>query len=264
MKLCFSTLACPDWSFEEIASIAKELGFSAIELRGLQGELYAPDIWGNDREKIMATRRYLRSIRMPIACLSSHCYLHEGHRYLKEAKEYIDLAHDLKVPFVRLLGDRNPEPGERVDTEVAKELLKALDEYASKTDVTPLLETNGIFANSLLVKTLFSECNLKHCGVLWDIQHPYLYYREDPFYTVSNLKELIRFVHVKDSVVSLNQVVYRPVGEGKLPILQCLKALNEIGYKGYFSLEWVKRWHPELSEPREVLIGYQQYMKQKH
>lgn len=263
MKLCFSTLACPDWDFLKIVSTAKELGYSAVEISGLQGELYAPAIWGNDPEKIMATRRYLRSIRLPVACLSSHCYLHEGQSYLEEAKEHIDLAHKMKVPFVRLLGDRNPEPGERVDTELAKGLLKTLDEYAAGSGVTPLLETNGIYANSLLIRNLFTECGLKNCGVLWDIQHPYLYYREDPAYTVSNLRDYIRFVHVKDSVVEGNQVVYKPPGEGKLPIRACIKALKEIDYKGYFSLEWVKRWHPELAEPREILIQYKEYMSQK-
>lgn len=263
MKLCFSTLACPDWDFKKIVSTAKELGFSAIEISGLQGELYAPDIWQKDAEKILATRRFLRSIRMPVACLSSHCYLHEGHRYLEEAKEYIDLAQELKVPYVRLLGDRNPEPGERVDAQIAKEFIKALDEYAAGKKVTPLLETNGIYANSLFMKNLFAECGLKNCGVLWDIQHPYLYYREDPAYTVANLKDYIRFVHVKDSVIFQNQVVYKPVGEGNLPIAACLKALKEIGYKGYFSLEWVKRWHPELADPDEILISYRQYMTEK-
>ncbi len=263
MKLCFSTLACPEWDFMKIVSTAKKLGFSAIEISGLQGELYAPDIWQKDAEKTLATRRYLRSVRLNVACLSSHCYLHEGHQYLEEAKEYIDLAHALKVPYVRLLGDRNPEPGERVDTEIAKQFLKALDEYAAGKNVTPLLETNGIYANSLLMKNLFTECGLKNCGVLWDIQHPYLYYQEDPAYTVSNLKDYIRFVHVKDSVISNNQVVYKPVGEGKLPINACIKALMETGYKGYFSLEWVKWWHPELPEPEAILAGYQQYMSQK-
>lgn len=263
MKLCFSTLACPDWDFMKIVSTAKELGFSAIEISGLEGEMYAPSIWQYDKEKIQETRRYLRSIRLPIACLSSHCYLHEGSQYLEEAKEYIDLAHETNVPFVRLLGDRNPEPGERVDADIAKEFLKKLDEYASGSKVTPLLETNGIYANSLLVKNLFTDCSLKNCGVLWDIQHPYLYYREDGAYTVSNLKEYIKFVHIKDSVVENHRVVYKPIGEGNLPIRACVKALKEIRYKGYYSLEWVKRWHPELSDATEILVKYKQYMNAK-
>ena len=35
MKLSFSTLACPGYSFSEIYTMAKDLGFDAIELRGV-------------------------------------------------------------------------------------------------------------------------------------------------------------------------------------------------------------------------------------
>ena len=42
MKLCFSTIGCPDWRLQEIVSAAKDLGYDAIEVRGLGGEIYAP------------------------------------------------------------------------------------------------------------------------------------------------------------------------------------------------------------------------------
>lgn len=41
MKICFSTLGCPDWSWEEILAAAKDLGYDGIELRGLGNEIYA-------------------------------------------------------------------------------------------------------------------------------------------------------------------------------------------------------------------------------
>ena len=39
MKLCFSTIGCPDWRFGDIVSAAKDLGYSAIEIRGIGGEI---------------------------------------------------------------------------------------------------------------------------------------------------------------------------------------------------------------------------------
>ena len=44
MKLCFSTIGCPDWRFADIVSAATDLGYSAIEIRGVEGEIYAPAI----------------------------------------------------------------------------------------------------------------------------------------------------------------------------------------------------------------------------
>ena len=42
MKTCFSTLGCPEWSFSDIISVASDLQYDGIEIRGILGELYAP------------------------------------------------------------------------------------------------------------------------------------------------------------------------------------------------------------------------------
>ena len=41
MKLAFSTLGCPNFSWVEIYSMAKDLGFKGIEIRGLGDEISA-------------------------------------------------------------------------------------------------------------------------------------------------------------------------------------------------------------------------------
>ncbi len=41
MKLSFSTLGCPDFSWPDIYSMAKDLGFSGTEMRGLGGNLFS-------------------------------------------------------------------------------------------------------------------------------------------------------------------------------------------------------------------------------
>ena len=35
MKLSFSTLGCPEWSWNEILATAKDMGFDGIEIRGV-------------------------------------------------------------------------------------------------------------------------------------------------------------------------------------------------------------------------------------
>jgi len=41
MKLAFSTLGCPDWNWNEIYSMAHDLGYAGIEIRGLGEEIMA-------------------------------------------------------------------------------------------------------------------------------------------------------------------------------------------------------------------------------
>ena len=44
MKISFSTLGCPSWSWKEIYAAAKDLGFDGIEVRGVKNQIYAPKV----------------------------------------------------------------------------------------------------------------------------------------------------------------------------------------------------------------------------
>ena len=56
------------------------------------------------------------------------------------------------------------------------------------------------------------------------------------------------------------KVSYRMMGYGDVPLKSVLKELGRIGYKGYLSLEWLKRWNPELQEPGIVFAHFVSYM----
>ncbi|GER90228.1 hypothetical protein KDW_43900 [Dictyobacter vulcani] len=43
------------------------------------------------------------------------------------------------------------------------------------------------------------------------------------------------------------------IGEGEVPVQAQLQSLYEHGYDGYVSVEWEKRWHPEIEEPEIAL-----------
>jgi sugar phosphate isomerase/epimerase len=68
------------------------------------------------------------------------------------------------------------------------------------------------------------------------------------FYTA--MKNYITHTHFKDHVRGTpgDERTYKLVriGEGQIPIKAIVKQLLADGYKGYFSLEWEKKWHPEL------------------
>ena len=55
MKLAFSTLGCPGWSWDEIYATAKDLGMAGIEIRGIENEMFAPKTKPFRKENIAQT-----------------------------------------------------------------------------------------------------------------------------------------------------------------------------------------------------------------
>ena len=82
MKLCFSTIGCPDWRFADIVSAAKDLGYSAIEIRGIEGEIYAPAI-KELTDDFPRTKELLDRTGIKIAMLTSGAALAAAVRLLR-------------------------------------------------------------------------------------------------------------------------------------------------------------------------------------
>jgi sugar phosphate isomerase/epimerase len=72
---------------------------------------------------------------------------------------------------------------------------------------------------------------------------------------------MIKYVHVKDSIIKDGVVIYRIMGYGDVPVLDALKEFKASGYDGFVSLEWVKRWNPDLNEPGIVFPHFMNYME---
>ena len=72
MKIAFSTLGCPDFDWNEVCAMAKDLGFSGIELRGLGGNLFS--LKGNvfSDGEIQNTIHDLKKRNLEIPCIL--CY----------------------------------------------------------------------------------------------------------------------------------------------------------------------------------------------
>ncbi len=262
-KISFSTLGCPNWSWEDMLSTAKDIGFDGIEIRGIENEMYAPRIKQFTAEDIELTKKKVAKIGLEIPCLSSACFLFDKaniEKQLQEGFDYIELAAKLETPYVRVLGDAQSKPGE-VDIDFVIENLKKLAERANYKGVKLLIETNGVFANSQVMKALIETVNSNSVGVLWDVHHPIRFFNETVEYTFENLKEHICFLHVKDSLVTDDIIKYKMMGYGDIPIKTVIRLLKENDYKGYISIEWLKRWYIDLEEPEIVFSHFAGYMK---
>lgn len=264
MKIAFSTLGCPDFSWTDIYSMAKDLGFDGIEIRGLGDDIFAVKAQPFTGEQLPQTIKKLDSLNLEIPCLSSGCclkYPEKEEENVKEITQYIMLAAELGTPFVRILADQNPQPDSEVDDEVVLKTLRRIIPVAEKNNVTLLIETNGVYSDTSRLCNLLNLAASDAVAALWDIHHPYRFAGESPGKTVQNLGAYIRYVHVKDSVVENGEIRYKMMGEGDLPIHEAMMALNSINYEGYISLEWVKRWASDLSDAGIVFPQFENYMR---
>ena len=85
--------------------------------------------------------------------------------------------------------------------------------------------------------------------------------REPPADAYNKLKNYIHHTHIKDARLVEDKVQYVRIGQGEVPLAQAINALVKGDYKGYYSFEWEKLWHPELEEPETALADYPVAMK---
>lgn len=263
MKLAFSTLGCPDFDWPDIYAMAKDFGFEGIEIRGLGKEIFAVRAKPFTEAELPYTIKKLAQLRLEIPCLSSGCCLKFADRAdanHAEIVQYIELAAKLKTPYIRVLADLQPQPQGEVDDEVVLAALKKLVPIAEEKGVTLLVETNGVYSDTRRLCNLLNAVGSDAVGALWDIHHPYRYAGETAGQTVQNLGAYIKYVHIKDSIMENGRVSYRMVGEGDLPVNDFMMALRSINYAGYISLEWVKRWAPDLADAGVVFPNFANYM----
>ena len=264
MKLSVSTIGCPDWAWDRITEEAARLGLDGVEVRGVGSELYALRALPFLPEQQEATRRGLleKGLCVPVFTSGAALGVGDADVALDEARDYIDLASQMGVPYVRVLICGSPEPGAESLASCAASY-ERLCLYAAKKQVTPLIETNGLLGDSVEMARFLTGIGSENVGVLWDVHHPYRFFKETPERTYENIGKWVRHVHVKDSVLTADGLFYRLLGEGDVPVFSALRLLTENGYDGFVSLEWVKRWCPELAGPESVFAQYMNYMRMK-
>ena len=265
MKLSFSTLACPDWSFRSVYATAADLGFDGVEIRGIADEMYAPKIYNFSNKKIERSMAHLEKRGLEINLLTSGAYVlgnPDFESVKTEIREYSELAKKLGVKYVRVLMERTPTPEAAPDFEYLAKSYRELCGIAAEYGVTLLTETNGFLSDSKVCRRFMETVDAENMGLIWDVHHTYRFFDESPEETVSNIGMYIKHVHLKDSVKGSNgKITYMLTGYGDLPFDKVIEALKNIGYDGYLSYEWVKRWSRELAEPGVALFQYKNYLK---
>ena len=264
MKLSFSTLGCPEWQWRDIYATARDLGYDGVEIRGIGREMFAPKMSIFSAENIEKTKETLREAGLAIPLFTTAAYLSDPSQLPLaefEILAYAELAQKLGVKYVRIMGEKTPEPQyESTVAELAEQYGRFCD-MTAPFGVTLLIETNGILARSADMKKLLEAADRPNMGVIWDIHHPYRFFRESPAETAENIAKYVKHVHVKDSYTENGAVKYALMGYGDIPVEDIKHELDSVGFDGFYSYEWVKRWVPELEGSGIAFHSYADYMR---
>jgi len=266
VKLSFTTLGCPDWELDLIIRRAAEYGFDAIDFRGVAGEMniYKLPAFA---ESARQTRDRIKDAGLEVSCFSSSVKVFSREMMesqLLEVEAYAKLCAIFETPYIRVFGGAIKSTGREEAVQIMVRHFHELGSVAKEYGAKLLLETHDDWTSCRYVRAVMEQVDPEAVGVLWDLHHPYRMAGEQPEDTWATLGRWIHYTHVKDSSVkpeSGGQFQYCLAGEGDVPLEPMYRLLNRNGYEGYYTLEWEKKWHPELLEADIAFPQYVEYMR---
>jgi sugar phosphate isomerase/epimerase len=270
--IAFSTLGCPKWPWAKVIEQAAALGYAAIEIRGIEGEMdltKRPELTGTRADR---TLKDLAALDLTISDLGASARMHEADpkvraAQLDEGRRFIDLAARLEVPYVRVFGDKVP-PGEARADVIRRVVdgLRTLGEHAKGSGVSVIIESHGDFTDSPSLRAILEGAAMPNVALLWDAHHTFVAGKESPAQTFKALGSYVRHTHLKDSRLESTfadaaaekkgGVRYVLTGSGTVPVKDTVAVLVKAGYKGFYCYEWEKAWHPEIEEPEVAFPHY--------
>ena len=264
--IAFSTLGCPGWSWPTVLDQADRLGYAAIELRGIAGEMDLPKVPELAGTRLAESRRTVADRGLVISDLGASAHMHDKdpaarEKQFDEGRRFIDLAHALGVKYVRMFGNNLPEGEPRAD--VIKRVVEGFQQmaaYGKPAGVTVLIESHGDFTNSRDLEEILTGVGSDAFALLWDAHHTFVAGKEAPAETWAKLGRWVRHTHLKDSKPEGKDVRYVLTGTGTVPVKEQVRVLASGGYKGYYCYEWEKKWHPEIEEPEVAFPHYAKVM----
>ena len=262
MKLAFSTLACPAWSLDQVVAAAHEYGYQGVELRLIDGELIEGSMPEAERERVHQT--FARA-GLPIVAVDSSVRVAaapDAKAALDELVSFLELASSFESPLVRVFGGEwDAARSQEQALAQARQIVGEAAASAQPLGVSIVLETHDRFSSAALVAEVLQDLP-PPAAALWDIAHTHRV-GNGPDEVLDLLSGRIAHVHIKDARQRPGNDDWQLtlLGEGEVPAKSSLDALRMAEYSGWLSVEWEKRWHPELAEPEVALPQFAKVLR---
>ncbi|MBR2951259.1 MAG: sugar phosphate isomerase/epimerase [Lachnospiraceae bacterium] len=234
---------------------AKNVGASGIQVYSTYGELAPENLTGAKRKEFLDM---VKSEGLTISALCGDLgqgfYKPDKNPMLVEkSKRILDLAKELECDIVTTHVGVIPADPSHERFHILQDACGALAEYADSLKAHFAIETGP--ETSAVLKAFLDSLHSTGVAVNLDPANLVMVTGDDPVKAVHNLKDYIVHTHAKDGVQNYYrdpEIIYGlveaemlaspsfeevPLGEGSVDFPAYLKALDEIGYKGYLTIE---------------------------
>ena len=240
----------------ESLDLTAKLGADGIQVYATRGEMAPENLKGEKR------RQFLREVKNRGLSISALCG-DLGHGFwdpernpelIERSKLILDMAKELETDVVTTHIGVVPEDPSHPRYKILQDACGELAAYADKLDAHFAIETGP--ETSLTLKHFLDSLHSTGVSVNLDPANLVMVTGDDPVQAVYNLKDYIVHTHAKDGVKLHDcdpEVVYGlvrkdalvtdrsfeevPLGEGSVPFGSYLKALEDIGYNGFLTIE---------------------------
>jgi len=241
----------------QIIDKAKEIGFDAIEFI----DVYAPE--GKDKiEQAKEIKAYAadKDIAISSYTIGADMLNNDPEEQFEKLKKELAIAQALGVKCMRhdvtggFPASKKTERGFDDCIKIVAPRIRRVTDYAETLGIKTMFENHGFYCqDSDRVEKLINAVGSENFGLLLDMGN-FLCADDDPAQAVGKLAPYVIHVHCKDFFVrdgrlpnpgrgwfcsrSGKYLRATIVGQGDVPVQQCIKMLRAYGYKGWFSIEF--------------------------
>ncbi len=240
---------------DEALDKAAELGFKGIQIYATTGAQAPENLSASQRKELLDK---IKSRGLVVSALCGD--LGKGFtdpdlnpELVEKSKRILDLAKDLETDIVTTHIGVVPEDKSKPRYAVMESACGQLAEYADSLNAHFAIETGPEKAATL--KSFLDGLHSKGVAVNLDPANFVMVTGDNPVDAVYTLKDYIVHTHAKDGkrifyrdpevvyglrkdvIVEDDSFIELPLGKGEVPFADYLKALEDIGYKGFLTIE---------------------------
>lgn len=279
-KIAGHTMGTPELDVFGALKLFKDIGLDGAEIIVQDGYKSAiPQRCSH--EYLEQIKKLSEELLLPIIALTPY-YSHfnsmdriQREEDISGLKSVIDYSVFLGAKYIRIYGGNFAQGEKDIGDQKRKYLISSLlslGDYAQTKGVYLVVENhfNTMSVSAKQTINLINEINHPNVGILYD-QANLTFTGQESWQDALELQfSKVLYTHVKDLIFKSadttftssdvshpkeeeRNVITRIVGEGIIPWSDILQAMQSMGYDGWLSLEYERRWHP-LDIP-EAKIG---------
>ncbi|MGN0314684.1 MAG: sugar phosphate isomerase/epimerase family protein [Fusicatenibacter sp.] len=252
---------------------AASLGISGVQIYATNGKMAPENLNPSQRREVLDM---IRSNGLVVSALCGDLGQGFGNAeknpaLIEKSKRILDLAKDLKTDVVTTHIGVVPEDSSHPRYQIMQEACFSLAQYADSVQAHFAIETGP--ETSLTLKRFLDGLHSTGVAVNLDPANLVMVTGDDPAKAVYNLKDYIVHTHAKDGKKLLDrspEIIYGietpkndlasqgeafielPLGEGSVNWENYLKALDDIGYHGFLTIEREVGENPEADIQKAV------------